>query len=582
MLNNSDKKWYQIDFKRDQKFFEKEGSSRVLTSGSLYMFFSLINAGCIWVFIIVATGWDGLKYFGLTTAINGIVSLIGIGISRYFIAEIKAAFVINEELGRLKAASYSKLLFLTGLVLGLGMIASPFVFGFFLTNVLLRECIFASGFASILIHTIYMFQIGLEIKNRYDLIAFASIFNGIFLLIFGAVFILNNFNPFGFAFYPFFNMITLILLIYFFKKLTPYTIKDIFNASLNSRKMKENASPQVKHLIEENQILSYLKNSMFSMIINIQNSRFFEDILFFSAAIYLAIFTDPSYQGFGLSLLTVLMTYGAVKTVILYYSAPLNIEVAEACAKDHHETVEDSINDSTRIASILALGFLTAMIALSGELLFYLHRELFIIGTVFNQELFSMAQILFILIIIGQFIYGYSTLFGNALIGSGNANLAARGFGITIIIIIVISPIFMSILGILGIGIVMLISSLFLLPYILFQLKRKLDIGYNFKLYRLIPNLIILFVLLLVFPFINLLNLIIGVILGAILYLLLNPFFGISIPEDLQMINDLFNTLRLRFLGNLIVNIMKITYNFSPLNKDKIVLEESKLILIKK
>ena len=79
---SENKERYQIDFKRDQKFFEREGSSRAITSGSLYMFFALIYASCIWVFVILATGWEGLRYFGLTTALNGIVSLIGIGVSR--------------------------------------------------------------------------------------------------------------------------------------------------------------------------------------------------------------------------------------------------------------------------------------------------------------------------------------------------------------------------------------------------------------------------------------------------------------------------------------------------------------------
>ena len=203
MGNSPEKKKLQIDFKRVHKFFEHEGSSRVVTSRSLYMFFSLINASCIWIFIILGTDTNLLTYFGLTTAINGIVSLIGIGISRYFIAEIKAAFVINEEFGRLKATTYSKLLLLIGLGLGLGMITIPFTFGFFITNTLLRECIFASGFSTFLIYGTLVFQIGIEIRNRYDIIAFTSIFNGIFLLIFAYIFISLDLNPFLFAFYPF-------------------------------------------------------------------------------------------------------------------------------------------------------------------------------------------------------------------------------------------------------------------------------------------------------------------------------------------------------------------------------------------
>ncbi len=582
MADTEERKELNIDFSRSRRFFEQEGSSRVITSGSLYMFFALINAGCIWFFIILATGWEGLKYFGLTTAINGIVGLIGIGISRYFIAEIKTAFIIDEELGRLKSATYSKLLFLIGLGLAIVLITMPITLGYIITNQLLRECIFASGFSSILLYTNFVFQIGLEIKNRYDIIAFLSIFNGMFLLAWGLLFMAFNFNPFWFAFYPFFNLSTTFLLAYFFVKVAPYMIKDIIHAGLRTRTMKTRASPHIKGLIEEHQIWLYIKNSLFSMLTNVQNSKFFEDILFFFAAIYLAIFTGSEFQGYALSLLTVLMTYGAVKTVILYYSAPLNIEIAEACAKNRHETIEDSINDSTRISSILALGFLTAMAALSGELLLYLHSDLFIDGGILNVENYSMAQILFLLIILGQFIYGYSTLFGNALIGSGNGKSAARGFLITFIIISALSPIFIFLFNIVGIGVVMLISSLFLFPYTLIQLKKKLKVRYRFRIYRLIPNLLILFFILWIIPFVNTITLLIGIVLGAVIYLLLNPFFGISIPEDLQMINDLFATLRLKILGDLIVNAMKITYNFSPLNKDKIVLEKSKLVLVKK
>ena len=84
------------------------------------------------------------------------------------------------------------------------------------------------------------------------------------------------------------------------------------------------------------------------------------------------------------------------------------------------------------------------------------------------------------------------------------------------------------------------------------------------------------------FPFNSTLSILIGIFIGATLYLFLNPFFGVSIPEDLQMINDLFNTLKLSFFGKLIVNFMKVTYNLSPLNKDKIILEEDKLVLVKK
>ena len=108
-LDNEDSK---IEIKR--KFFEEEGSSRAITSGSLSMIFALVGSMCVWLFLIIATGWDGLQYFGLTTAINSIVGIFSIGFARNFIAEIKEAFVINEELGKIKAAAFSKIFLLTG------------------------------------------------------------------------------------------------------------------------------------------------------------------------------------------------------------------------------------------------------------------------------------------------------------------------------------------------------------------------------------------------------------------------------------------------------------------------------------
>ena len=98
----------------EQKFFEEQGSSRAITSGSLSMIFALIGSSCIWLFTILATGWDGLQYFGLTTAINSTVGVFAIGFSRYFIAEIKDSLIINEELARIKAAAYSKIILIIG------------------------------------------------------------------------------------------------------------------------------------------------------------------------------------------------------------------------------------------------------------------------------------------------------------------------------------------------------------------------------------------------------------------------------------------------------------------------------------
>ncbi len=554
----------------EQKFFEKEGSTRALTSGSLAMIFALLGSSCVWIFLIIATDWEGLQYFGLTGAINGILGTFSIGFSRYFIAEIKESSVLNKELARLKAASYSKILLIIGLIIGSITISISFL----TDNYLLKICYFASGCATIFGYFVNVGWIGLEVRNRYDIIAFLSIFGGIFLVIIGYLFIRFNWNPIYFAFHPFFNISTYVLLAYFFHKHAPFSFRDILRASIRSKTMKKKAPEGVRDLIRKDQIGFFMKNSLFSMVSNLESIGIFGNLLVYFAALYLAIF-NPAFQSIGVSLLTILMMYGAVKTVILYYSAPLNIEISEACAKNKHHTVEGCVNNAIRISSMLALAFLLGMLALSSMILLSLHGSFFIRNGEFDQELFMLAIWLFVLISVGEFCYGYSTLFANALIGSGNGRQAAIGFGITFLIIIGVSPICIYVFGILGVGITMVISVAFLLPYMLIQLKRKLHIKYSLKILRLIPNLIIIY---LFFSFASanaLVWLPLFLVGGALLYMTLNPFFGISEHQDFEIIRDLTKTLKMKPLGTVIVKILIFMYNISPFNKEKMVLQNN-------
>jgi len=375
-----------------------------------------------------------------------------------------------------------------------------------------------------------------------------------------------------FAFHPFFNFVAFILFYIFFRKHSPFSLKAALKSKLSIKKLKNKAPQEDKELIQDDQIRVFIKNSIFSTITNIESSGIYGNLLIYFAALYLSVF-NPDFQALAVSLLTILMIYGAVKTVILYYSGPLNIECAEACALENHDIIEDSINNSTRISCMLALAFLAGMIPLSGDLLLLLHENFFITGGTFDHELFFLAQVLFIMILIGQFVFGFATLFGNALIGTDHAKTAGIGFTITLIIIIIASPIFIFLFEILGVGIVMLIASSFLLPYMLIQIKRKLKIKFHFRLIRMLPNLIIVFIIVVLFPIGGVSGFIIKIVLIAVVYMALNPFLGVSIPEDIKVINDLLTAIKLKPFAIIWVGLMKFLYNISPFNKDKIELK---------
>ena len=125
------------------------------------------------------------------------------------------------------------------------------ILSFFTSNQLLRICYLASGCATMLGYVQVICAMGIEIKNRYDILASLSIFGGIYLLSFAYLFIMFSWNPIYFAFHPFFNITTFLLFTYFFRKHSPYTFKEIINSPIRTNKLKAKASPEVKDLIEE-------------------------------------------------------------------------------------------------------------------------------------------------------------------------------------------------------------------------------------------------------------------------------------------------------------------------------------------
>lgn len=569
LKESSNEKFSKLNLKKKSKFYEEEGSLRAITSGSLRLMFSLASAAFVWILTIVGTTWDGLKFFGLTTAIFGVVNVLNIGFSRYFSIEIKEAFTIDENLGKIKASSYSKVIMFIGIIISIVL----FIMSFFFENSLLSFSFIGASINTILAYFNTTFSLGIEIENRYDILSFVNIFSGIFFFFSTLVLLAFDFSPELVAFYPLVNIIPLFFYLYYFAKISPYEYRDIFFGCLTSKSMKKNANEEVKELIEEDQFWKFIKNSILTVITNLESSGIFRNLLLLLAALYLAIIT-PSTQGLSISILTILLAYGAVKSVVVYYSAPLNLEIAEARVKKKKNIIEESINDSVRISSFLALGILIGIVFLSGDILKLLHIDFFLDAGSFNFALFNSTRLLFIFIITGEFAYAYSTLFGNALIGSGHPRFASIGFAVTLGIILIASPFIITLFNLLGVGLLLMGSAFFVLPYLALQLRYQLQIKYHFRIFRLIPSLIIISLIFVFFPISNTFTLILCMLIASLVYIVLNPLFGVSLPRDIKMIRQILSTLRLKPFGRLFSCIMAKIYNFSPLNKEKIILEE--------
>ncbi|MEJ2248573.1 MAG: hypothetical protein P8Y70_03775 [Candidatus Lokiarchaeota archaeon] len=563
------RRFKKLKLRKKKKFYEKEGSLRTITSGSLRLVFSLASAVFVWILTIIGTSWPGLKFFGLTTALSGLVGVFNIGFSRYFTIEIKQAFTIHEDLGKIKASSYSKIILFIGIIISIILI----IIGLTLQNPLLKFSFIGASISTFLSYINTVFSLGIEIKNRYDILSFINVFSGIFFF-FTTIFLLTfDFSPQLVAFYPIVNVIPLLFYIYYFSKIAPYEYKDIFLGELTSKSMINVADEEIKGLLKEDQLWGFIKNSALTVVTNLESSGIFRNLLVLFAALYLAIIT-PATQGLSISILTILLAYGAVKSVVVYYSAPLNLEIAEARVKKKKSVIEESINDSVRISSYLALGILIGLIFLSGYILRFLHGEFFIKNASFDYALFNSTRLLFIFIIIGEFAYSYSTLFGNALIGSGHPRFASIGFGITLGIIVIAAPFVIAIFNLLGVGILMVGSAFFVLPYLALQLKHQLQIKYHFRITRLIPSLIIISIIFIFFPVYNTGTLLLCMLVAGIVYIFLNPFFGVSLPRDILLTKEILSTLKLKSAGTVFSYILVKIYNLSPLNKEKIIINE--------
>jgi len=550
------------------EFYEVPGAARAMTSGSIHMMIALLSSTCIWIFTIIVSGNEGLTYYGTTSFLLGLLGVLGNGFSQAYIAKIKEAYVIDPEVGKRKATGFSKIIWILGLI---SSMASFLLFIFTPPeNIYLKVAAFACIFQTLFGFMQVTLGNGLAIVNRYDLIAFSGATWGPTLLVWGFIWITFDWPPEVFAFYLILaNLISITVGYYFFHKHCPYSLMDIIKGDFFSRKVINSVEPELKQYFEHNYVLKYIGYSAFSTVTNLEGIGVFWNLLAFFATLYL-FYISPGIQGIAIEIITIVGIYASVRTVILFFSGPLNVELSEAVTKGNHDMVDEIFNNTTRVASLLGLGFCAGMCAIARHLLQFLHAATFQSNSGFNEELLLQGQVLMILTIIGQFAFGFAVLFGNALVGSGNAKYSGIAFSITTGILIALAPLMIYTTGFVGIGWVQVFANIFILPYMIWQIKKRLKIKIHFRFLRLLPCITIMFLFMYFFPVVDSTTFIIDIVIGGVIFLILCPFFGVSIPPDLEMLEDLFGIMKLRFLGRLFGKGLIGIYNISPFNrKDK-------------
>jgi O-antigen/teichoic acid export membrane protein len=544
------------------KIFDQEGSSRAVTSGFYSFTFSIVGSLTLWVFNVIATGNDGLAYFGLISAILGITQIFSTGFGQSFIAKVKAAYVKDPDLALKKASSYFRIYILIGCIIAL----ITFILAIIIPDPFFQINLLMAIPPLLLTYTVGLIGNMISVKNRFDITAFIGSFYGLVVFIVGAILITNGIDAVAFTLIPLFvGLWGTVLTIFFYRRVSPFTIKEMYTKG--------------KTFSEDS--VDFVKYTSYSTLTNLESIGVLGNIIVVLTAVSLSIY-EPAMRLLSLQIMTIIMTYViAAKIIIIFFSGPFNIEIAEAVTKNNKKIIQQTITDVGRISSIMGLILLVLLSAGAGHLLRILHLSVFQEnGNPINESLLISSQIVFILFAFGQFCYGYSALFGNALIGGGHAKKSAIGFAIALILTIILTPILTLLFGFVGAGITMFITGLILLPYMLIKVKNSLNVKLNFRVLNQIPYLIIVFLLILFYPLEavlehithnnNLPIALIGLVmlLGILFAFIIGiPFFGVMGPGDGKLIRDITKSFNAEKLGNLLIKLGHFFYYLNPLHK---------------
>ncbi|MHA1821357.1 MAG: hypothetical protein ACTSVC_12850, partial [Promethearchaeota archaeon] len=499
-------------------FYEKAGSARAVTSGVYVLIFSLVGSILMWGYYIIATGTGGLEYYNLAFTISTIMNIFAAGFSSAFATKVKEAMVLSREKALERIGVFSKIF----LILGVLMTAVSILMALFISDHYISFCIWAVVPQILINHYLTILLNILNVRNRYDITGAITGQFGVFVFVFGFLFIEKGVPGEYHAFFPLIVSVGyLLLMLIFFKRVTKYTQKEIlFSGKLFSKETGE-----------------FLKYSSLTTVTNLDALGVLGNVIFLITAFILTVKYPESEKLALMQIFSVVAGYVVTKLVIVFFAGPFNVEIAEAYAKGDHKLINSVINNTGRIVVMMGLLVMAMLAGASRSLLTILHRSAFTDSNgVLNVSLLNIGIILFILCAIGQVFYGFGTFFGSALVGADRAKDSAIGFGIALILNVILSILLVYFLDLIGAGLTMLITGIFLVPFMLRRIKRHFGVKFEFRILRQIPHLIIIFSILYFIPFGSMYGVIPDIIIlggiGALTLIIFLPFFGVVSPKD--------------------------------------------------
>ncbi len=538
--------------------------------GAIMLFIYQIYIGSVY-------GQGGLSYITITGAIFALATAISVGSGGAFIKLAKEAYTIDAEKGRLRAVQMAK----TNLIIGIISNIALFILAFAVISDPILFIMMIGAASAIFVSFIRdIFTQMFSIMNRFDMASVVGGLYGVIVFLYGFLIILLDLPPSALAFGTLFMILIMLGISVFFynriKHKSGLGLKDLF-------------LPSKRYPLDKSFSKQYLKYGALTTLSNL--------VVFgiFSHIVVLMAFLCYNWAGAALGitteitvikmtdLLSIIDAFVFIEVAIIMFSGPLNVEIAEAYTKGDHHTIETSINAIGKVGIILSIPLSVALMILARPLLLLLGGGYVtaVGGTGPTEGLLFQGWVTFAITAFGQAFYGLATLFGAALIGSGQARKSATGFGLGALILFITTPIFIFFFGVLdnifpylgihdysliGAGFSFLISGIFVLPYLARATKRHLNIKYDLRLKRLLICMLLFGVFLLFTPT-NVILLAIYVMIGFLLCIISYCFFGVLGKGDGKWIQDTLDSFNLGWLAQILRKIGRFFYNLNPWNE---------------
>lgn len=534
------------------QIFERPSASRVVAGGAWQVVVGTVAGLLIFGWIILGGrpppkgfGKEGFEFFITANAAMTLLNAATIGLGQAFVKYVAAAAARSREDAQRVAARGVRVM----LLWGAGMFVGWVLFIFFGRN--RPEDVVAFSFIAAMIPLMIFRDILNAVMgavHRYDYLALVGAALGVGMfgtgLVFLAFFHAPEYAPYLAAVPLVGNAAMVAVALPLFRKSSPFRLGSLF---------RERAGGPFTREISAYGAYALLANFA-TFGLNVSLSIFTVKVM----SIYGLAFQPSDVTVYGLSVI-----YAFLILYITLMALPMVPEVSRAHGEGNRELLHSVLRTMMKFGFSLA-PFVVVLLAVSGSAIMPLFTP------EARGQWWPMA-----LAAVGMAFAALATIFSAVLVGMGRAREAGRAFGLSALLLVLLTPLLSVPLGLAGPALALLLSGAFVLPLLMRKVGRLLEFRYpvGILLRPLIASLMVIPFLL---PGLGLLSAgtsptwikmafaVLGAFLLFCIYTVFLTLIGFYDEEDYLLIEDTGTGFGLRPVGVIGARFLRRLHRLSP------------------